>query len=149
MARDTSFEFATRWPELARLFDPPLSEELIELLDRRDRELEDALSQQPIIFDHDAGAPLRSKPWTAKSFARVRGWNVELAQDDAGADIPLGIDWTIQMHFDGDVVETLTLPAGEVYVEHRGPLPDIPRGTRITLFTEEIADFDFVSTVRL
>lgn len=149
MARDTGFDFGQRWPELGKLFDPPLSVELIMLLDQRDRDLEDALNQQPIIFDHDAGAPLRSKPWTAKSYATIKGWNVELGQDEAGADVPLGVDWTIEMHFDGAVVETLTLPAGEVFIEHGGPLPDIPRGTRITLFTEDTADFDFVSTVRL
>jgi hypothetical protein len=126
-----------------------VSTEVIELLDRRDRQLEDALNQQPIIFDHDAGAPLRSKAWTAKAFAKVHGWNVELGQDEAGDDVVLDVDWTIQMHFDGVQVESLTLPAGEVYIEHSGPLPTIPRGTRITLFTDEIAEFDFVSTVRL
>lgn len=147
--RDTAFEYVQRWHQLGKLFDPPLSEELIALLDQRDRDLEDALAQTPIIYDHDGGAPLRSKPWTAKSFGQVKGWNLELGQDEAGDDIVLGVDFELEMHFDGVLVETLTLPAGDAYVAHTGPLPDIPRGTRITLFTQDVADFDFVSTVRV
>ena len=146
-AKDRAFEFTERWAQLGPLMN--LSPEVIELLDRRDRDIEDYLSQRPIIFDHDAGAPLRSKPWTAKTFGEVRGWNVELGQNEAGANIVLGAAWTLKLHFDGAEVASLTLPAGAAYVEHAGPLPTIPKGTRITMYTPTVAAFDFVSTVWL
>lgn len=148
-SRQPVFEFTNRWADLSKLFPEPLSEELINLLEQRDRDLEDALNKQPVIYDHDAGAPERSKPWTAKEFTRIRRWSSEIAQDDAGDDIVLGADWTLELHYDGVMVAELTLPAGQAYVEYSGaPLPIVPRGTRITMYTNDTT-FDFVSTIWL
>jgi hypothetical protein len=145
------FEYQQRWAELAKFFDPPLSEDLIAMLDQRDKDLEDALNMQPIIFDRDAGAPVRSKVWTSKSFTRVRAWSVELTQDDAGDDIPLGVDFTIELHINGVYSRELILPAGEVYIEYDSsemPLPHLEAGARLTLYAEDTT-FDLVSTVWL
>lgn len=151
------FEYPTRWPELLTLFRTAIEKndssawlQLERSLEERDRALEDQLYNEPIIFDHDSGAPLRSKVWTPKWRTRIKDWYLEFAQDDDGEDLPQGADFTLELHFDGVMVRQLTMPAGDVFVEYSGEaLPDIPPRTRVTMWSEEIADFDFVSTLGL
>lgn len=148
------FEYPMRWADIGpqlreaiRRNDEGLWNEVVAVLEDRDRRLEDFLSRTPIVWDRDASATrLRSKPWTAKDFGQAREWNVELGQDDAGDDEVLDHDLDIELHINGTMARTMTLPTGEVYVEYDGELPETEPGDRVTLYCEELG-FDLVSTV--
>jgi hypothetical protein len=147
ITRLAPFEYSNRWPEIGPQMG--LSAETIRLLDDRDRQLEDYLSMTPIIFDHDAGTEkLRSKPWTAKTFHQVRGWYIELDQEDDGTDVVAVGALDFELHVDGAVQATLTIPSGETYAEYTGRMPTIPARGRMTILdTGDGVDYNYVSTV--
>lgn len=141
------FEYSNRWPQLGK--EMGLTDEVIQLLDARDQELENWLSSQPIIFDHDAGTvALRSKPWTAKTFGRVKEWSIELDMEDDGTEVVADGDLVFGLHIDGVEKAELTIPDGEIRAEFEGTLPMIPKGGRITILDSgDGVDYNYVSTV--
>lgn len=149
------FEFPHRWADLGPMMqraaaenDEGLWREVIGMLEERDQALEDFLARTPIVFDRDASVTVsRSKPWTAKDFGKIRDWNLELTQDDAGAELTQASDVTIELHINGVSIAAMTLPAGDSYVDYDGPeLPECAPGDKVTLWCE-LVGFDLVSTV--
>ncbi len=130
------FEFSDRWTQLGP--EMGLSPEVIRLLDQRDRELENFLSNQPIVWPRDPDAEVfRSMPWTAKTFAQIKYWAVEIGQDDAGDDEIQAFDVDVELHVDGVVRAAVTLPAGQAYIEYDGLLPKLAPGARVTMYCEQ------------
>jgi len=72
MAHSLGFEYASRWPELASLgLEIPF--ELVALLEERDRQLEDYLSNRPRARVHDASPKsLNNSVFTALTFDSER-----------------------------------------------------------------------------
>ena len=75
-SRNLPFEFAERWPQLGQRMD--LSSEVVELLDRRDRDLEDYLAgaERPVKTFHQKGAitVLASEEYAVPYAPRTRLW---------------------------------------------------------------------------
>lgn len=139
------FEYGVRWAELGPMMD--LSPEVVRLLDARDQELENFLSNQPIVWSRDASVTVfRSKPWTAKTYAKIRSWSIEIGQDDAGDDDVQASAVDVELHVDGVLAASLTLPAGASYIEYSGRLPSLGPGARVTIYSTDIG-FDLISTV--
>lgn len=144
------FEFSSRWSELLRDFDPAIPgawQELATKLDLRDRELENYLSNQPMVYSRDSGVTdFRSHAWTAKTYSRIKSWSVEVDQLDDGSDDVQDVDVDLELHVDGSPEAFLTLPAGEPYIDYEGRLPTLGPGARVTIYCEQTG-FALVSTV--
>lgn len=104
------FEFPYRWPDLAEQFDLDLPDEVVALLELRDRALENYLSRpKPLVF-HWPGATadhvdVRNEPGWFESdgtIAKIRY---------AWATAPL-VDATVEWELDGVAAFTHTLTGG-------------------------------------
>ena len=108
------FEYAQRWPFLKEFFPEPLSDELVEQMDQRDRDLEDFLvSVGGVlgIIDHGDGLVLTG---FTKSIHALKPANLALV---GGSLDVAGATSTVAKIFKNslDTGLTLTIPAGAIF----------------------------------
>lgn len=110
MASAPKFQFIQRWPQLAEFFTPKIPEDTIELLDNRDRDLEDFLeyiTTGDIIIDFgDVIYVGVSKAYRAGVTTRLKKVVAHLAAI-ASANI------VMEILKNGLVIGTLTIVAGQ------------------------------------
>lgn len=146
-SKNLPFEYTTRWQEISDMLETPLPPEAVAVLEQRDRELEDHLMQQPMVYTRVASVTaFRSVPWTAKARTQIKGWSVEVDQLDNGTDDVQGVDVDIELHVNGVLEVAMTLPAGDPIVYYEGRLPKLNAGARVTVYCEQTG-FVLISTV--
>ncbi len=113
-AKNLPFEFLQRWPLLTREFTEPLSPPLVELLDNRDRDLEDFLGTlgggvPTIDLGESAVLTGWSKTWR---FGKSFGMSLVVANLEVIGTTPTVL-WVVRNSVD---TVQVTIPASTLYV---------------------------------